>query len=84
MNKKFLVLLALLPMLAFQAPAFADHAWGNYHWGRTSNPFTLKVGDNVTSAWDGILNTSISDWSQSSVLNLTKVTGKAKGNCRPT
>jgi hypothetical protein len=25
---------------------------GNYHWARTSNPFTLKLGDNVSSAWD--------------------------------
>ncbi|HEY5949963.1 MAG TPA: hypothetical protein VIV40_30925 [Kofleriaceae bacterium] len=62
----------------------ASHSWGGYHWARTSNPFTLKVGDNVTSQWDGILNTTVSDWSQSTVLDLTKVAGAAKGRCRGT
>jgi hypothetical protein len=23
----------------------ANHSWGNYHWARTANPFTLAVGD---------------------------------------
>ncbi len=32
--------------------AQANHSWGGYHWARTVNPFTLKLGDNVTSAWD--------------------------------
>jgi hypothetical protein len=62
-----------------------NHSWGGYHWARTSNPFTLKVGDNVTSAWDSYLNTSIGDWSQSTVLDLTKVTGQATNKrCSPT
>jgi hypothetical protein len=53
----------------------ANHSWGSYHWARTSNPFTLRVGDNVTTAWDSYLNTAINDWSTSIVLNLTSVTG---------
>jgi hypothetical protein len=61
-----------------------NHSWGPYHWARTSNPFTLKVGDNVGAAWDAYLDEAISDWSASSVLNLAKVTGQAKGNCRGT
>ena len=73
-----------LVVLALAVPAFANHSWGGYHWARTSNPFTLKVGDNVTSQWDGILNTTISDWSASSVLNLTKVAGQATGRCNGT
>ncbi len=71
-------------LLALATAMYANHSWGGYHWARKSNPFTLKVGDNVTSAWDSYLNTAISDWSASSVLDLTKVTGGAKGNCRPT
>jgi hypothetical protein len=61
-----------------------SHSWGGYHWARTSNPFTLKVGDNVTSAWDSYLNTTVSDWSKSTVLDMTKVAGQAKGRCRGT
>jgi hypothetical protein len=66
-------------------PAAANHSWGGYHWARTSNPFTLKVGDNVSSAWDAYLDGAISDWSASSVLDLAKVAGGTRPkNCRPT
>lgn len=66
--------------------ADASHAWGNYHWGRTANPFTLQIGDNVSSAWDATLRTTSADWSQSTVLDTTIVAGKT-GNprrCTPT
>jgi len=83
---RFVVIFILIAMLAaFPFSASANHSWNGYHWARTSNPFTLKVGDNVGTAWDSVLNTTISDWSQSTVLNLTKVAGGAKPrNCRPT
>src|SRR6266498_856734 len=71
--------------VALTAVTSANHSWNGYHWARTANPFTVKLGDNVSSPWDGILNTTISDWSQSTVLDLTKVAGQAKPrNCRPT
>ena len=70
--------------LAVPAVLLATHSWGGYHWARTSNPFNLKVGDNVSGAWDGVLDTTISDWTQSTVLNLNKVAGQSKGRCRPT
>lgn len=66
-------------------PAGANHSWGGYHWARTANPFTLKVGDNVGSAWDAYLTEAIADWSKSSVLDLTIATGGSNPkNCRPT
>jgi hypothetical protein len=84
-SRLVLMIVLLLALAAFPASARADHAWGNYHWARTSNPFTLQVGDNVSSAWDTYLNTAISDWTASSVLNLTKVAGGTRPkNCRPT
>lgn len=71
--------------LLFATGSAADHSWGGYHWARTSNPFTLKVGDNVDSKWDAHLDKAIADWSQSTVLNLTEVAGGARPrNCRPT
>ena len=75
----FALVLVLTPQLAS-----ATHAWGAYHWARTSNPFTLKLGDNVTAAWDAYLATTSSDWSLSSVLDTTVVTGQGRKNCRPT
>ncbi|MEK7613720.1 MAG: hypothetical protein AAB439_02495 [Patescibacteria group bacterium] len=63
--------------------AQASHSWGNYHWARTVNPFTLKLGDNVTSAWDAYLAEASSDWSASSVLDTTVVTGLTNAkNCK--
>jgi hypothetical protein len=78
--------LAALPLLAEgPAPAQANHSWGKYHWDRTSNPFTLQVGDNVSSAWDSYLNEAISDWNPSTVLDLNKAAGRTTGeNCAPT
>jgi len=62
-----------------------SHSWGGYHWARTSNPFTIKLGDNVTSAWDSYLQTTSSDWTQSTVLNTTIVAGSSNPkNCRAT
>lgn len=64
---------------------YATHSWGGYHWGRTVNPFTLKLGDNVSSVWDSILGTASSDWSQSTVLDTPVVPGLVNPkNCRPT
>lgn len=77
-------LLVIIALALFPTGVWASNSWGNYHWARTSNPFTLKVGDNVSSQWDAILDNSIADWSASSVLNLTKVAGQGRKNCRPT
>lgn len=72
--------------VSIAAPAGASHSWGTYHWARQSNPFTLKLGDNVTSAWDAYLAEASTDWTQSAVLNTTVVAGTV-GNvkrCSPT
>ncbi|HUR13581.1 MAG TPA: hypothetical protein VM097_03705 [Mycobacteriales bacterium] len=66
---------ATLAGLSLTAPADATHAWGSYHWARTANPFTLTVGNNVTSGWDAALDTSVTDWGASSVMNLVEGTG---------
>lgn len=80
---QFAVLIATFAILAaFPTTTSANHQWGTYHWARTSNPFTLKVGNNVSSNWTSAFNTSISDWSQSSVMNLSAVSGTAGRRCK--
>src|SRR5215216_493417 len=80
-----LFVLSFVLFLGQSSVLLANHSWNGYHWARTANPFTLKVGDNVNASWDSYLNTTISDWTQSTVLNLTKVTGGANSrNCRAT
>ena len=77
--KKIIMLSVLALSFGSLVPAVsADHSWGGYHWARTSNPFTLKVGDNVSSKWDSYLDEAISDWSASSVLDLTKIVGSTR------
>jgi len=66
------LIFALFPTLSH-----ATHSWGGYHWARTGNPFTLKLGDNVSSTWDVYLETAANDWSQSVVLDTTFVRGGA-------
>lgn len=88
MNKKigFVFLLSVLLIVLVSIPLLvtASHSWGNYHWERSNNPFTLDLGDNVSSVWDGHLDTASTDWSMSSVLDTIVVPGSAKGKCRPT
>lgn len=83
---RLFVLVLMLALVAFPSgSASANHAWGSYHWARTSNPFTLKLGDNMTSNWDPYLATASSDWTQSTVLNTTIVAGSTTGRkCRAT
>ena len=66
---------AALATVATPGTAQADHSWGGYHWARTANPFTLQLGDNVNSSWDGYLATTSTDWSKSSVLDTVIVPG---------
>jgi hypothetical protein len=48
-------LAVLLALAAFSPAAQANHSWNGYHWARTSNPFNLPLGDNVTAAWQSYL-----------------------------
>jgi hypothetical protein len=78
-------LAALLALVAFSPAARANHSWNGFHWARQSNPFTLKLGDNVSSKWNPYLGTASSDWSKSRVLDTRIVAGQANPDtCRPT
>ena len=72
-------------LVFFNSTTQASHSWGNYHWGRINNPFTLKIGDNLSSNWDSYLATTSSDWNASSVLDTSIVPGLTTGKrCRAT
>lgn len=87
-NKSKIFKIAAASAIALSAMAtvvYATHSWGPYHWARVSNPFTLKLGDNLTtSAWDESLGTASSDWSVSKVLDTTVVAGNGGSSCRAT
>lgn len=54
--------------------ALATHSWGGYHWARTTPQFTLKLGNNMTTAdWRGHLTTTSQDWNSGNSAVLTAV-----------
>ena len=61
--------LAAVALMATNANA--SHRWSDYHWARTTTSLNLKVVDSVSSFWQGEYNTALSEWSQSSKLDLT-------------
>lgn len=78
------LLVLALTVLAFQPSTFAHHRWRRYHWARQSNPLTVKLGKNLSSAWTTYLTSASADWSNSDVLNTTVVTGSTNGaTCAP-
>jgi hypothetical protein len=78
---RWLLLVLVLAVAAFPtASASANHSWGKYHWARTSNPFTLNLGNNVSSGWSTYLSTASSDWSVSAVLDTKVVAGSTTGS----
>ena len=78
-------ILTSVALLLTASPALPSHSWATYHWARTANPFTLKLGDNVGAAWDLYLDEAHADWTASSVLDTQDVAGgTSPKRCRPT
>jgi hypothetical protein len=87
MRRRFVLTLGLVAASAsvFVSTAAANHSWGGYHWARTSNPFTVKLGNNLTGSWPNILATTSSDWSKSTVLDTQIVPGQSQSrHCKAT
>jgi len=75
--------LAIIIAGSFASTASASHSWGGYHWARTANPLTLKLGDNLSTNWDAQLLLASIDWSVSSVLDTLVVPGATNPkNCK--
>jgi hypothetical protein len=64
--------LVAIAVVAASGPATGNHQWGKYHWARTANPLTLKINTALTGKWPAIVQTSIGQWNQSSVLNFAQ------------
>jgi hypothetical protein len=72
--RKFFSALAAIASIAIAAPTFAQHAWSDYHWARTTTSFDLSITNSTTSDWDSYVTGAISDWSASSKLNMVEET----------
>lgn len=85
MKKITFALSVILFVMFVASTAQANHSWGGYHWARTANPLALKLGNDLATGWNSFLQTASSDWTLSSVLDTTIVTGQSNPkNCRPT
>ncbi len=69
------MIVAVVAVVSLGGSANASHAWGDYHWARQKNPFTLKLSSNLSTSWRPYLATTSKDWSASSVLDTIVVTG---------
>jgi len=78
-----IVLSALFSLSASLTVVYASHSWGGYHWARTTNPFTLKLGNNLTSAdWQSHLAQTSSDWNSGNTPIMTAIiAGQSKRRC---
>ena len=82
-GERFILTIGALAVVFVAASSLrADHSWGNYHWARTSNPFNLRVVDSHTADWQSMYNSALSDWSQSTVLNLLNEQGDESSRAR--
>jgi hypothetical protein len=73
------IIITILGVILLSPAAHAEHAWGDYHWARTSttNPFELKVVNSTTNDWDAYVTVAVSGgglmgWSDSAVLNMVE------------
>ena len=85
-GRRMLVFTAVaLVAFSFAAVAYANHNWRKFHWARTSNPFTVKLGNNLSNSWSTYLQDASNDWSMSSVLDTQVVAGQSSpSTCPPT
>ena len=85
--KIFVVVGLLLVAGSFAAVVNANHAWGKYHWDKSTEDSTinpLELGNNLTTSdWDSSLTIASTDWNNS-VLKNAVVPGAGNTNCDPT
>lgn len=75
-------LLTALALATVPSTASAGHSWGDFHWARTSNPFTLKLVRKLSSTWSPYLDLASSAWSISPKLNTKIVLGNSSAASR--
>ena len=84
-RRLFVITLVAAIASSLAGVAYANHSWRKFHWARTSNPFTVKLGNNMSSGWSSYLTTAASDWDNgSSVLDTDVVAGQSNSSCAPT
>lgn len=64
-------------------PALANHWWNQFHWSHVS-ALQLRLGDNVTAAWDPYLQAASRAWTRSAPLDTVVIRGASdRATCSP-
>ena len=72
----------VLPAAVVQATTLPQ-SWNGYHWARTAN-LTIRVGDNVSAAWDPYLGSAIAGWNTAANIDFVQAAGlSAPKSCSP-
>ncbi len=71
LNRLAAAVLGAAVVLTASMSANASHTWNNYHWARTTSSFNLQVIDSVSTSWNDELSLALSQWSQSTKLDLS-------------
>lgn len=75
---------AAVASLLAAGPAFATHSWAGMHWAR-STTLTIRLGDNLTTAWDPYLRSASVDWTKSVPIDtLVQLGSRSPYSCSPT
>ncbi len=77
--------LVLSPFVSLAPPStLALQGSGSFHWERKSSQFTLEVGDNVDSNWNGVLGDVVSGWNKGDTVTFRIVSGATSPqSCNP-
>jgi hypothetical protein len=83
MSRLLIAVFVVTLLLVVPMAVFATHSWGGYHWARTANPFTLKLGDNLSADWKANLAQTSSDWNSGNTPVVTAiVAGQSNRQCK--
>ena len=78
--KKYII--ASILVFTFASVTYANHSWGGYHWARTSNPFTLEVGNNLSSNYANKDLAEVKDhMTRHNILNPSVIIDVSHDNC---
>ncbi len=75
------VVIGVLGLLLLVPNAFANHAWGNYHWARTTPTFTVQVKNSMSYHWQSSMKAAVVDWNKSPVVDFALKAQKRSRSC---
>lgn len=73
--------IGVLGLLLLVPNAFANHAWGNYHWARTTPTFTVQVKNSMSYQWQSSMKAAVVDWNKSPVVDFALKAQKRSRSC---